>query len=67
MPCALGRLLVAATDKGLCAVKLGSADAPLVAELVREFPLADVRAGKLPAAWIRSVSQAIDRHPDAPI
>ena len=65
VPCTLGRLLVAATAKGLCAVKLGSADAPLVAELVREFPLADVSEGRLPVAWMRSVSQAVDRHPVA--
>jgi AraC family transcriptional regulator, regulatory protein of adaptative response / methylated-DNA-[protein]-cysteine methyltransferase len=40
----LGRMLVAATDKGVCAVKLGAADAPLVDELRREFPRAEIRA-----------------------
>lgn len=63
MPCTLGRLLVAATPKGVCAVKLGSADAALVAELTREFPAADVRAGGLPAAWVASVKKAVDWRP----
>lgn len=40
--CPLGRLLVAGTDRGVCAVKLGEADAPLVAELRREFPRAEL-------------------------
>lgn len=38
----LGRLLVAATPRGLCAVKLGDRDAPLVAALRREFPAATI-------------------------
>lgn len=59
--CSLGRLLVAATATGVCAVKLGAADAGLVAELTREFAAADVRAGGLPRTWLASVTQAIDR------
>jgi AraC family transcriptional regulator of adaptative response/methylated-DNA-[protein]-cysteine methyltransferase len=38
--CPLGRLLLAGTDRGVCAVYLGDADAPLEAELQREFPAA---------------------------
>jgi AraC family transcriptional regulator of adaptative response/methylated-DNA-[protein]-cysteine methyltransferase len=41
-PCALGRVLVAATDRGVCAVKLGAGDAALVADLTKEFPSASV-------------------------
>src|SRR5579884_150497 len=41
--CPLGRLLVAATERGLCAVSLGSSDAPLEAFLRDEFPAADLR------------------------
>jgi AraC family transcriptional regulator of adaptative response/methylated-DNA-[protein]-cysteine methyltransferase len=37
-PSPLGRLLVAATPRGVCAVKLGDKDAPLIAALRREFP-----------------------------
>ena len=39
---ALGRLLVAATARGICFVSLGDADAPLVAALEAEFPEAEV-------------------------
>ena len=39
---ALGRLLVAATARGICFVSLGDADAPLVAALEAEFPKAEV-------------------------
>ena len=63
VPCTLGRLLVAGTAKGVCAVKLGAADAGLVAELTREFPAAEVRTGGLPPAWVASVRQAVDRRP----
>ena len=38
----LGRLLVAATRRGVCAVKLGDSDAALEADLRREFPAAAV-------------------------
>jgi AraC family transcriptional regulator of adaptative response/methylated-DNA-[protein]-cysteine methyltransferase len=41
--CPLGRLLLAGTDRGVCAVYLGDADAPLEAELKGEFPAAGLR------------------------
>ena len=41
--CSLGRLLVAATAKGVCAVRLGDSDAALEADLLSEYPAADVR------------------------
>jgi AraC family transcriptional regulator of adaptative response/methylated-DNA-[protein]-cysteine methyltransferase len=40
--CALGRLLLAATERGICAVSLGNADAELEAFLRAEFPAASV-------------------------
>ena len=40
---ALGRLLVAATTKGVCSVMLGDSDPSLKADLVREFPEAEIR------------------------
>jgi AraC family transcriptional regulator of adaptative response/methylated-DNA-[protein]-cysteine methyltransferase len=40
--CALGRLLVAATGRGICAVSLGSAEAGLEAALYLEFPGAEI-------------------------
>ena len=44
----LGRLLVAATDRGVCAVKLGDSARELEADLRREFPTADVRRDDQP-------------------
>ena len=41
-PSALGSLLLAATNTGVCAVKLGDAADALVAELYAEFPAADI-------------------------
>jgi AraC family transcriptional regulator, regulatory protein of adaptative response / methylated-DNA-[protein]-cysteine methyltransferase len=39
----LGWLLLAATEHGLCAVKLGDAPEPLVQDLRREFPQAELK------------------------
>lgn len=68
---ALGRLLVAGTEKGVCAVKLGTADGPLVAALSAEFPGATVQPGTLPAGWARAIAAAIGaapaRTPDVPM
>lgn len=36
----LGRMLVAATDKGVCSIKFGASDAELTEGLKREFPFA---------------------------
>src|SRR4051812_28082384 len=38
--CPLGRLLLAGTDRGVCAVYLGDEDGPLEEELAREFAAA---------------------------
>ena len=40
--CPLGRLLVAATDRGICAVSLGDCDATLEAALSSEYPAAEI-------------------------
>jgi len=39
--CPLGRLLVAITERGLCAISLGNSDAELVAALLEEYPAAE--------------------------
>ncbi len=48
----LGRVLVASTERGVCAISLGENDASLVAALRHEFPSADIqpaaRASQLP-------------------
>ena len=41
-PSPLGQLLLAATEAGICAVKLGDDAAALTAELYAEFPAADI-------------------------
>lgn len=42
-PCALGKLLVAATGDGVCFVSLGDEDRPLVDELSARFPGAQLQ------------------------
>ena len=41
--CLVGRLLVAATDKGICAGSLGDSDAALESGLRNEYPTAEIR------------------------
>ncbi len=42
----LGRLLVAATDRGVCAVAMGSSDAALTQALAREYAAASISADR---------------------
>jgi len=57
--CPLGRLLVAATEHGVCAISLGDADAPLEAFLAAEYPAADVCRDD---AGLRSWVEEVVRH-----
>jgi len=41
-PCSLGRVLVARTSRGICAIALGDDDDALIADLTRQFARADV-------------------------
>ena len=52
----LGRLLVAATSRGVCAVAMGSSDTELTRALSREYPAAAITAdpGAL-AQWTRAI------------
>jgi AraC family transcriptional regulator of adaptative response/methylated-DNA-[protein]-cysteine methyltransferase len=59
--CPLGRLLVAATERGVCAVSLGHSDAALEAALLREFPRADIHRNE---AGLRRWINALVRHLD---
>lgn len=53
---ALGRLLVAATDRGVCAVAMGASDGDLERNLVREYPAAAITAaGGTFARWTREI------------
>ncbi len=44
--CSLGKLLVAATEKGVCAVAFGETIQELAADLAREFPAAEIQPDK---------------------
>ena len=59
-PCRLGRLLVAATTRGICRVELGTANGPLIEDLHREFPEADSIA-RDDAALGRYVTELLHR------
>src|SRR5580700_7700707 len=57
-PCSLGRVLVAATERGISAVYLGDRDADLAAALHREYPQAEIRLGSGERAkWVREIVQ----------
>jgi len=55
-PSPMGRILVAATERGVCAVYLGHADAELLARLGREYPQAHIaRDAKKVSRWVRQI------------
>lgn len=63
----LGRLLVAATENGICAVKLGDRDEDLERDLVREFPRASLDRGALVRPdWIEGVVSRLNGDAAAP-
>lgn len=55
--CSLGSILVAATDKGVCAILLGDNPEPLVRDLQDRFPKAELTGGD--AAFEQTVAQVI--------
>jgi AraC family transcriptional regulator, regulatory protein of adaptative response / methylated-DNA-[protein]-cysteine methyltransferase len=59
----LGRMLIAATDKGICAISFGDSDQQLQQGLMREFPFATRRRDdeKL-AQWSEHISGLIQGH-----
>jgi AraC family transcriptional regulator of adaptative response/methylated-DNA-[protein]-cysteine methyltransferase len=51
--CNLGRLLVAGTERGICAVCLGEIDAELETALLKEYPAAEIeRDGSILTEWV---------------
>ncbi len=59
--CFLGRVMVAATERGICAVEIGDDPPALLARLREYFPKADLeRAGSGLAALIQAVISGID-------
>jgi AraC family transcriptional regulator of adaptative response/methylated-DNA-[protein]-cysteine methyltransferase len=61
----LGRLLVARTDRGICAVYPGDSDAALERQLADEFPRAARHKVATPFAEARQVRDALDEGADA--
>lgn len=52
----IGRVLVASTERGVCAVELGSSDAEVERVLRRDFPNATIaRDDEAHATWVRAV------------
>ena len=57
----LGRLLVARTARGLCAVRLADSDKTLVRNLTQEFPRAEVRRDRNGlATWVRAIVRHLE-------
>jgi AraC family transcriptional regulator of adaptative response/methylated-DNA-[protein]-cysteine methyltransferase len=54
--CSLGRVLVAATERGISAVYMGDRDSELVAALRKEYPYAEIRSGSGEhSKWVRAI------------
>ncbi|HTG92223.1 MAG TPA: bifunctional DNA-binding transcriptional regulator/O6-methylguanine-DNA methyltransferase Ada, partial [Pyrinomonadaceae bacterium] len=70
-PCSLGRLLVARTERGVCAVKIGDNDGEMEQELRKEFFAAQIdRAGGTLAETLNDVLSLIETnapHPNLPL
>jgi AraC family transcriptional regulator of adaptative response/methylated-DNA-[protein]-cysteine methyltransferase len=63
----LGRMLVAATDKGICAIQFAATDEELQQGLMREFPFATRRRDDAAMAeWTHSLERLIDGHDATP-
>jgi len=71
VPSPLGKLLVAATDRGVCRISLGDAAAPLERDLRGEFPAADIRADAGPlTGWVNTILRHLEGrepHLDLPL
>lgn len=70
-PCSLGRILVAATRRGVSAIYLGDSDAPLEKTLAREYPRAEIhRDAKALGPWVREILRRVrgqEPHIDLPL
>jgi len=69
--CPLGRLLVAATERGVCAVSLGDSDTALETCLAAEYPNARIRRDRHPESdlkkWVGSVLELIQGEQQKPL
>lgn len=61
VPCPLGRLLVAATERGICRISLGESAASLEADLRREFAAADIHRDTVALdGWVGTILSHLD-------
>jgi AraC family transcriptional regulator, regulatory protein of adaptative response / methylated-DNA-[protein]-cysteine methyltransferase len=69
--CPQGRVLVAATDRGVSAVYLGDQDRPLERALREEYPKANIRKGSGAfGPWVRAIVKHLrggEKHLDLPL
>jgi AraC family transcriptional regulator of adaptative response/methylated-DNA-[protein]-cysteine methyltransferase len=57
----VGRLLVAGTPRGICAVYLGASEAPLEAALRKEYPAAEIRRADAGIArWVAAILRHLE-------
>ena len=70
-PCPLGKLLVAATANGICAVHLGDSETELESTLAEEFPAAKrLRGDRRLQQWVAPIADYLDGarpHLDLPL
>jgi AraC family transcriptional regulator, regulatory protein of adaptative response / methylated-DNA-[protein]-cysteine methyltransferase len=53
----VGQVLIAATDSGVCSVKIGNSESALVSDLRREYPAAEIEANLKPKhEWIKAIA-----------
>ncbi|MGA8108829.1 MAG: bifunctional DNA-binding transcriptional regulator/O6-methylguanine-DNA methyltransferase Ada [Acidobacteriaceae bacterium] len=62
---ALGKVLIAATERGLCAVMLGDGQRGLVRELRAQFPAAEIQAEARLEPYLQQVLSQFTEHPAA--
>ncbi len=57
VPTAIGRVLVAATEHGVCSVKIGDSDTTLVRQLREEYSAAEIAADATPRSeWVKAIA-----------
>jgi len=71
VPCPLGRLLVAATERGICRIGVGAGAEELAAGLRAEFPAAEIRRDRGPLRrWVGAIRRHLEGrapHLDLPL
>jgi AraC family transcriptional regulator of adaptative response/methylated-DNA-[protein]-cysteine methyltransferase len=57
VPSPIGRVLIAATAEGVCAVKIGGSDAAMIRDLQQEYAAAEISAeAQPPREWVRAIA-----------